>query len=81
MEHPGFFENAGPYSVGDLLKQAEARPGPDVDTDMDIHDVRPLDAAGHQGLGSAYEALGRPEEARRHYRAARASEEEESSNQ
>lgn len=46
MEHPGFFKIAGPFSLGDLLKNSEARPGPDVDTGLEICNVMPLDEAG-----------------------------------
>lgn len=46
MEHPGFFENAGPFLLGELVKNAEAKSGPDADTNLEIHAVMPLDVAG-----------------------------------
>jgi len=28
MEHPGFYERAGPFTLAELIDAAEARPGP-----------------------------------------------------
>ena len=45
MEHPGFFERAGPFPLRDLVEAAGATLSSDVDLDTKIKDVRPLDAA------------------------------------
>lgn len=46
MEHPGFFDRAGPFSLADVASAAGAAvPASDVATRM-IEDVRPLDLAG-----------------------------------
>jgi UDP-3-O-[3-hydroxymyristoyl] glucosamine N-acyltransferase len=50
MEHPGFFERAGPFSLRAMIEAAGAAPAGDVDLDMKIKDVRPLDAAGRGDL-------------------------------
>ncbi len=47
MEHPGFFNRAGPFTLGELLANTEARPGPNIDTTLEITDVLPLDEAGN----------------------------------
>ena len=46
MEHPGFFNIAGPFSLRELLEKTDSRPGPNVDTGLEICDVRSLDEAG-----------------------------------
>jgi UDP-3-O-[3-hydroxymyristoyl] glucosamine N-acyltransferase len=46
MEHPGFFERAGPFSLRAIAEAAGASPGCGADLDAEIRDVRPLDAAG-----------------------------------
>ena len=46
MEHPGFFERAGPFSLRATAEAAGASPAGDADLDAVIKDVRPLDAAG-----------------------------------
>src|SRR6476646_2379194 len=45
MEHPGFFERAGPFPLRALVEAAGATHSGDVDLDTKIKDVRPLDAA------------------------------------
>jgi UDP-3-O-[3-hydroxymyristoyl] glucosamine N-acyltransferase len=50
MEHPGFFERAGPFPLRDMATVAGATPSADVDLDTEIKDVRPLDAAGSGDL-------------------------------
>lgn len=50
MEHPGFFERAGPFTLGEVLKASEAQPGPGVDPNLEITDVLPLDQAGNTHL-------------------------------
>jgi UDP-3-O-[3-hydroxymyristoyl] glucosamine N-acyltransferase len=46
MEHPGFFDRAGPFSLRAISEVADARPPADADAGLEITDVRPLDAAG-----------------------------------
>jgi UDP-3-O-[3-hydroxymyristoyl] glucosamine N-acyltransferase len=50
MEHAGFYERAGPFTLVELLDAAEARPGPNVDTSLSISNVMPLDEAGENEL-------------------------------
>src|SRR5680860_92533 len=49
MEHPGFFERAGPFTLAQILKTSEAQAPESADTGIEIHDVLPLDeaATGH----------------------------------
>jgi UDP-3-O-[3-hydroxymyristoyl] glucosamine N-acyltransferase len=46
MEHPGFFERAGPFAVADLARQVGAELGAGGAADALLHDVRALDVAG-----------------------------------
>src|SRR4030042_5598478 len=46
MDHPGFFERAGPFSLRAIAEAAGASPAGEADLDTEIKDVRPLDAAG-----------------------------------
>src|SRR5512134_3275220 len=46
MEHPGFFERAGPFSLGTVAEATNATPADGSDPDITISDVRPLDNAG-----------------------------------
>jgi UDP-3-O-[3-hydroxymyristoyl] glucosamine N-acyltransferase len=50
MEHPGFFERAGPFSLRMVAEAAQAKPAEDADLDLAIEDVRPLDSAGRGDL-------------------------------
>lgn len=50
MEHPGFFERAGPFSLRIVAEAAQAKPAEDADLDLAIEDVRPLDSAGRGDL-------------------------------
>lgn len=50
MEHPGFFERAGPFSLRDMIEAAGASPAGEVDLNAKIKDVRPLDVAGKGDL-------------------------------
>ena len=50
MEHPGFFKRAGPFTLGELLANTESKPGPNIDTQLEIADVRPLDEAGKKHI-------------------------------
>lgn len=49
MEHPGFFERAGPFSLRTVAEAVQAKPAGGADFDLSIDDVRPLDSAtsGH----------------------------------
>ena len=46
MEHPGFFERAGPMPLGAIVDATEAAAAPGADLGVEITDVRPLDDAG-----------------------------------
>jgi UDP-3-O-[3-hydroxymyristoyl] glucosamine N-acyltransferase len=46
MEHPGFFERAGPFPLRSVAAAGEARLAAGADPNLIIKDVRPLDAAG-----------------------------------
>jgi UDP-3-O-[3-hydroxymyristoyl] glucosamine N-acyltransferase len=46
MEHPGFFERAGPFPLGDLATASEAELSAGADAGKLIGDVRPLSEAG-----------------------------------
>jgi UDP-3-O-[3-hydroxymyristoyl] glucosamine N-acyltransferase len=50
MEHPGFFERAGPFPLGAMIEAAGASPSGEVDLAAEIKDVRPLDVAGRGDL-------------------------------
>jgi UDP-3-O-[3-hydroxymyristoyl] glucosamine N-acyltransferase len=50
MEHPGFFERAGPFSLAEVAEAARAEPAADADLNAPIRDVRPLDSAGQGDL-------------------------------
>ena len=46
MEHPGFFDRAGPFSLGDIAKATGSELRRSVDASLMIEDVRPLADAG-----------------------------------
>lgn len=46
MEHPGFFERAGPFAVGELARRLEAELTPGADPTLSIADIKPLSDAG-----------------------------------
>lgn len=50
MADPRFFDRAGPFSLAELSRIAEATLSPDVDPSRLIHDVGPLDTAGPDQL-------------------------------
>lgn len=50
MEHPGFFERAGPFSLRAVAEATGAELAADADPDIEISDVRPLDGAGRGDL-------------------------------
>jgi UDP-3-O-[3-hydroxymyristoyl] glucosamine N-acyltransferase len=45
MEHPGFFERAGPFPLGAVAETANAKAADGADLGLAIEDVRPLDRA------------------------------------
>ena len=48
MEHPGFFERAGPFSLADIAAATKAELAPGADPTLKISDVRALtDASAH----------------------------------
>jgi UDP-3-O-[3-hydroxymyristoyl] glucosamine N-acyltransferase len=49
MEHPGFFTNTGPFSIGAIVDASGATPFGEYDPTMEITDIRTLDEArqGH----------------------------------
>lgn len=50
MEHPGFFERAGPFSLGAVAEAANATAAAGADLELKIKDVRPLDGAAQGDL-------------------------------
>ncbi len=46
MEHPGFFKNAGPFSLMDVAEASEAVVEGNAGSALSVQDVRPLDEAG-----------------------------------
>ena len=46
MEHPGFFERAGPFALGTVAEAVGAKPAEGSNPAIAIKDVRPLDSAG-----------------------------------
>lgn len=46
MEHPGFFRRAGPFTLRAIAEAAGARVAAEGALDIEIADVKPLDAAG-----------------------------------
>jgi UDP-3-O-[3-hydroxymyristoyl] glucosamine N-acyltransferase len=46
MEHPGFFACAGPFTLGEVARAAEAAPAQGVDLSLPIAGVRALSEAG-----------------------------------
>src|SRR5262245_40389790 len=50
MEHPGFFQRAGPFALGTVAETVGAKPADGSDPGIVIKDVRPLDSAGPSDL-------------------------------
>ncbi|MFV0295162.1 MAG: UDP-3-O-(3-hydroxymyristoyl)glucosamine N-acyltransferase [Hyphomicrobiaceae bacterium] len=50
MEHPGFFERQGPFSMAEVARHAGAQLGSPDDADVMLRNVRPLDAAENGDL-------------------------------
>jgi UDP-3-O-[3-hydroxymyristoyl] glucosamine N-acyltransferase len=50
MEHPGFFERAGPFPLRVVAATGEAKLADGADPDLLIRDLRPLDSAGQGDL-------------------------------
>jgi len=46
MEHPGFFERAGPFRLDEIAKASGAELAAGADPSLPVEDVRPLDLAG-----------------------------------
>ena len=46
MEHPGFFDRAGPFALGTVAEAVGAKPAEGSNSGIPIKDVRPLDSAG-----------------------------------
>ena len=53
MEHPGFFERVGPFSLRVIASSIGAELGADADPERELKDVRPLDGAGEGDLSFA----------------------------
>lgn len=47
MQHPGFFERAGPFSLGTVADKIGATVALPECSNLLVHDVRPLKSAGH----------------------------------
>jgi UDP-3-O-[3-hydroxymyristoyl] glucosamine N-acyltransferase len=50
MEHPGFFERAGPFSLRAIADATGSEIAADTNPDLEIKDVRPLDGAASGDL-------------------------------
>ncbi|MEQ1717879.1 MAG: UDP-3-O-(3-hydroxymyristoyl)glucosamine N-acyltransferase [Hyphomicrobium sp.] len=50
MEHPGFFERAGPFSLFEVAKAVGAELAPEADGSRSIEDVRSLTDADHRHI-------------------------------
>lgn len=50
MQHPGFFERAGPFPLDEVAKAAGATLAPDADPGLMVHDIRPLAEATAEHL-------------------------------
>ncbi len=46
MEHPGFFENKGPFSLAKIAEVTGAQLSDEADAEKLVEDIRPLDTAG-----------------------------------
>ena len=46
MEHPGFFNKAGPFGLSKIAEAADAELSDGLNSDLQISDVKPLDLAG-----------------------------------
>ena len=50
MQHPGFFERAGPFSLGTVAETVNAKPAGNTNLSVAIKDVRSLDSAAEGDL-------------------------------
>ena len=50
MQHPGFFDRAGPFSIAEVAQRCGAELGAGVDGDRLIKDVKPLSDAGPEDI-------------------------------
>jgi UDP-3-O-[3-hydroxymyristoyl] glucosamine N-acyltransferase len=46
MDHPGFFDRAGPFTLARLAEETGARLADESRAHLEVSDIRPLDAAG-----------------------------------
>ncbi len=51
MDHPGFFENSGPFSISEIAKLVNAEIVGEAADKISIQDVKPLDLAGSGHIG------------------------------
>lgn len=49
MDHPGFFKNNGPFSIGEVIHLIDAQPVDPKEGEVALHDIKPLEMAnvGH----------------------------------
>lgn len=50
MEHLGFYQRSGPFTLAEIIDKSEARPGHQFESSLSINDVLPLDEAGKNKL-------------------------------
>ena len=50
MQHPGFFDRAGPFSLAEIARATGAEIAPGSDEDRRSDDVQPLNEAGPRHL-------------------------------
>ncbi len=50
MEHPGFYDRAGPFSLERIAAEGEATLGDSARAGVDARDIRPLNAAGPEDV-------------------------------
>ena len=51
MDHPGFFQNKGPFSIAEIAELIDARiVARTTKTDADLTDIKTLDLAGEQHI-------------------------------
>ena len=50
MEHPGFFEKAGPFTIAEIARAAEGELAPETDANRKLTSLKPLSEAGPSDL-------------------------------
>jgi UDP-3-O-[3-hydroxymyristoyl] glucosamine N-acyltransferase len=50
MEHPGFFEKAGPFTIAEIARVAEGELAPETDANRKLTSLKPLSEAGPDDL-------------------------------